>query len=82
MSEPSYTLKKSRFGQRGNQRIADVVSFLVLLVLAAFAMLPIWWIFRTSLMTNTEAVQYPSSQADGCSPTTRERCRPTISRCI
>lgn len=59
MSEPSYTLKKSRFGRRGNQRIADVVSFLVLLVLAAFAMLPIWWIFRTSLMTNTEAVQYP-----------------------
>ena len=51
----------NRLGKRGGQRAADIAAFIVLLLFAAFAMLPIWWIFRTSLMTNTEAVRYPPS---------------------
>jgi len=48
-----------RLGMKRNQQIANIAAFMVLLILAAFAMLPIWWIFRTSLMTNPEAQQYP-----------------------
>ena len=50
-----------RLGSNMKKRVWDVLAFLLLLVLAAFAMLPIWWIFRTSLMTNPEAMQYPPS---------------------
>lgn len=49
----------NRLGMKSSQRIGDILAFILLLILAAFAMLPIWWIFRTSLMTNPEAQQYP-----------------------
>lgn len=47
---------KSR--KKGN-KIADVISLILVIILAAFAMLPIWWIFRSSLMTNAEIFAYP-----------------------
>lgn len=53
------TARKKHLGKKSGQRVADIVSFIVLLLFAAFAMLPLWWIFRTSLMTNPEAMQYP-----------------------
>lgn len=43
------------------EKIADVVCLIFVLVLAAAAMLPIWWIFRSSLMTNPELFAYPPS---------------------
>ena len=59
MANNQPTVKNGRLGMRDSQRVGDILAFLLLLVLAAFAMLPIWWIFRTSLMTNPEAQQYP-----------------------
>lgn len=45
--------------RKRRERISNIVS-LVIVVLLAFAVLfPIWWIFRTSLMTNTEIYKYP-----------------------
>jgi multiple sugar transport system permease protein len=43
------------------KRAADIISFFVLLIMAAAVMLPIWWIFRSSLMTNAELYAYPPS---------------------
>lgn len=39
--------------------IANTVSLILIVLMAAGAMLPIWWIFRSSLMTNTELYAYP-----------------------
>lgn len=50
------TLLSSR---RRREKIADTASFLILLIMAAGAMLPIWWIFRSSLMSNAELYSYP-----------------------
>lgn len=43
------------------KRAADIISFSVLLIMAAAVMLPIWWMFRSSLMTNAELYAYPPS---------------------
>lgn len=53
MARSHYHSRKRR------ERVTDVVSFLLVILLAAGAMLPIWWIFRSSLMTNTELYAYP-----------------------
>lgn len=45
--------------RKRRERATDVASFLLVILLAAGAMLPIWWIFRSSLMTNTELYAYP-----------------------
>lgn len=50
------TSLKSR---RRQQRIADGSALAVLLFLAFCVMLPIWWIFRSSLMTNAELFYWP-----------------------
>lgn len=45
--------------RKRRERATDVANFLLVILLAAGAMLPIWWIFRSSLMTNTELYAYP-----------------------
>ena len=45
--------------RKRRERATDVASFLLVILLAAGAMLPIWWIFRSSMMTNTELYAYP-----------------------
>lgn len=45
--------------QRRRERIANIVSLTVLILMALLCMLPIWWIFRSSLMTNTELFAWP-----------------------
>lgn len=50
---PSYHSRKRR------ERVTNVLCFLLIVLLAAGAMLPIWWIFRSSLMTNTELYAFP-----------------------
>ncbi len=40
--------------KRRNERIADVVSFGFIVLFAALVLFPLWWIFRSSLMTNPE----------------------------
>ena len=37
----------------------NIISFILVVLLAAGAMLPIWWIFRSSLMTNAELYAWP-----------------------
>lgn len=49
----SYPSRKRR------ERTADIVCFILVIILAAGAMLPIWWIFRSSLMTNAELYAFP-----------------------
>ncbi len=46
--------RRSYWSKAGN-----IVSFLLLILLTAVVMLPIWWIFRSSLMTNAELYIYP-----------------------
>jgi multiple sugar transport system permease protein len=41
------------------KRIADIISLFLVIVTAAAVLLPIWWMFRTSLMNTTELYQYP-----------------------
>ena len=41
------------------QRVGNIFSFVLVIVLAVIVMFPIWWIFRSSLMTNAELYAYP-----------------------
>lgn len=50
----NYVKSKSR-----SKMIADIFSFTAVALLAALVLLPIWWIFRTSLMTNAEIYKFP-----------------------
>ena len=45
--------------RKRSKKIADIFCFAAVVVSAALVLLPIWWIFRTSLMTNAEIYQYP-----------------------
>lgn len=56
VKEYTQTNKKVRIRK---ERIINIFFFCCVLVLAAAAMLPIWWIFRSSLMTNAELYSYP-----------------------
>jgi len=47
---------------RGNARMmkkADVICLVLAVLVGAAVMLPIWWIFRSSLMTNAELYAFP-----------------------
>ena len=45
--------------QKRSKKIANGLSLLAVIVLALLCMLPIWWIFRSSLMTNAELFYWP-----------------------
>jgi len=45
--------------KKRSQQIADTVSFLVIIFLAALVMLPIWWMIRSSLMKSLEIFKWP-----------------------
>ena len=47
--------------KRRNERIAKIVSMVVLIILTLIVIFPIYWIFRSSLMTNGELYAYPPS---------------------
>ena len=42
-----------------SKRIADILALVVVVIAAALVMLPIWWIFRTSLMSDAEMYAFP-----------------------
>lgn len=46
--------------QRAEQT-ANILSTIGIVLMAAAAMLPLWWIFRSSLMSNAELYAYPPS---------------------
>ena len=45
--------------RKRRETLFGVAAFLALAVLVAAVMLPIWWIFRSSLMSNAELYAYP-----------------------
>jgi len=42
-----------------NKQIVDILSLTAIVILAFVALLPIWWIFRSSLMSNAEIYKFP-----------------------
>ena len=54
----SKTAGKYRSKKR-SEIIANAIGFLLLVVLAAAVLLPIWWIFRSILMSNASMYSYP-----------------------
>ncbi|MBB6637607.1 carbohydrate ABC transporter permease [Cohnella thailandensis] len=62
MSVAAYGRLKSK---KRKTRMANVITFVVILIFAALVIFPIWWIFRTSLMTNAEIYRYPPSFLPG-----------------
>lgn len=53
------TLRSILASRTWRERIANAFSMVLILIFAAAAMLPIWWIFRSSLMTNAELYAFP-----------------------
>jgi len=55
-------VKKSRMAsKKRNERIGNVTATILVIAFAALAMLPIYWIFRSSLMTDAELYAWPPS---------------------
>lgn len=53
------TKNKSFKSVERSERIADTLAVFAIIVLAALTMLPIWWMFRTSLMSSAEMYKFP-----------------------
>lgn len=53
------TKTKSYKSMTGSKKIGNIVSLFFIIVTAAAVLLPIWWMFRTSLMNTTELYQFP-----------------------
>lgn len=47
--------------RKRSEMAANIISFIIVILLAFVVLFPIWWIFRTSLMTNAEIYKYPPS---------------------
>lgn len=47
--------------KKRKEKILNITSVVIVALLAALALFPIWWIFRTSLMSNAEIYKYPPS---------------------
>ena len=51
--------RSARLRQGRRENTGKIITFAVLAVLGALVLLPIWWMFRSSLMTNAELYAYP-----------------------
>lgn len=60
-SEARPAIARRLLEQTRRARLWNGFALLVVIVFALAAMLPIWWIFRSSLMTNAELYAYPPS---------------------
>lgn len=54
-------MKNHYASRRRREKLSGAVAFAVIVLLALIVMLPIWWIFRSSLMTNAELYAWPPS---------------------
>ena len=52
---------QSMKSRKRQEKITNAFSLLAVIALAALVMLPIWWIFRSSLMNNAELFHWPPS---------------------
>ena len=41
------------------EKVCNTIGLILVIIMAAIVLLPIWWIFRSSLMTNAELYAYP-----------------------
>lgn len=55
------TFKQILASRSKREKIANGISLILVILMAAIVFLPIWWIFRSSLMTNAELYAYPPS---------------------
>jgi multiple sugar transport system permease protein len=55
----SMRFKNSIKSRKRSEQIADTVSFLIIIFVAALVMLPIWWMVRSSLMKSLEIFKWP-----------------------
>lgn len=56
------TIKSSMFKSRKTkEKVSNSLTIVLVFFIAAVVLFPIWWIFRTSLMTNAEIFAYPPS---------------------
>lgn len=58
MSEAPYVRLKSK---KRSQRTMNGITLILVVFFALLVLFPIWWIFRTSLMTNSEIYKFPPS---------------------
>lgn len=58
-------MSKAKLGAFQSRKLKEIlgtiVSLIIIILMSALVLLPIWWIFRTSLMTNAEIYAYPPS---------------------
>ncbi len=52
-------IRNSIKSRKRSQKIADTLSFLAVVIIAALVMLPIWWMIRSSLMKSLEIFKWP-----------------------
>lgn len=55
------TFKQILASRSKREKVANGISLILVILMAAIVFLPIWWIFRSSLMTNAELYAYPPS---------------------
>jgi len=63
-TEQKEDIKKSSFGEslqskKRNKLISDVLAFAVITILASLVLLPIWWVFRSSLIGSLDVFLWP-----------------------
>lgn len=58
MSVAAYSRLRSK---KRRKRTMNILTFVAVVFFALLAIFPIWWIFRTSLMSNAEIYRYPPS---------------------
>ena len=47
--------------RKRKEKAFNLLAFFIVLILAALVLLPIWWIFRSSLMSTATLNEYPPS---------------------
>ncbi|MCL2812883.1 MAG: hypothetical protein FWD25_13475, partial [Clostridia bacterium] len=53
ISRSSFKSKKRR------EQLANIIAVIILVAVAAVVMLPLWWMFRSSLMRSLEIFKWP-----------------------
>lgn len=54
-------VRSSFASKKRREKIADIISFLILILVAAIVMLPLWWMVRSSLMKSLDIFKWPPS---------------------
>lgn len=51
--------EKKYKSRKAAERTMDLLALLIVILMSVAVMIPIWWIFRSSLMTNAQLFQWP-----------------------